>query len=404
MRITILTPPDNLTGGIRVVAIYAARLQAVGHDVLVVSCLHEPPTWREHLRALRHGRWSDWRQKLRAHAAPGHIALSGVHHRVLEKPGPIDANDVPDADIVIATWWETAVWMHDLPPSKGRKVHLLQGYEIWWGGAEARDRVHAALRLPNLKVAISSGLKQEIERDLGDLGIHVVRNGVDREQFDAPPRERGSIPTVGFVYAPDLIKGPDRCLRVIEQLRQSMPELHVLAFGAQPPTSDLPLPANTEFYCRPSQQAIPALYARCDVWLFATRVDSFGLPILESMACRTPVVGVAVGAAPDLLRDGAGVLVDAADEPSLILALAEAVERLLVCPANEWCAMSERSHARAHGHSWEDAVDQFEAILNQTVASPQISLTGDPSCGPSSQTRKTANVCVQTDADYWVPG
>ena len=30
------------------------------------------------------------------------------------------------------------------------------------------------------------------------------------------------------------------------------------------------------------------LYGGCDAWLFATRNEGFGLPILEAMACRTP--------------------------------------------------------------------------------------------------------------------
>ena len=115
--------------------------------------------------------------------------------------------DVPDGDVLIGTWWETAVWMHAMPAAKGRKVHLIQGYEVWWGGPADHARVHDALRLPNRKIAISTGLKREIEDALGDLGIEVVNNAVDQVQFSAPERERGTPPTVGFIYANDPIKG-----------------------------------------------------------------------------------------------------------------------------------------------------------------------------------------------------
>lgn len=50
MRITFLTPSDNLTGGNRVVATYAAELQRRGHEVLVVSNAPDRPDWREKLR------------------------------------------------------------------------------------------------------------------------------------------------------------------------------------------------------------------------------------------------------------------------------------------------------------------------------------------------------------------
>ena len=95
-----LIPPlirsDNLTGGTRVVAVYARELMALGHEVLVVTCAPDRPPMRRRL-----GRW------LRGEApppapVPGHIALSGVPHRVMDRPGPITAMPIrslaPKAD------------------------------------------------------------------------------------------------------------------------------------------------------------------------------------------------------------------------------------------------------------------------------------------------------------------
>ena len=377
MRITFLAPNDLLTGGNRVIVRYASLLQSRGHEVLVVSRSDAPTTLREHLRGLRHGRWREMQREKRARREPGYIALSGLPHHVIDHGRPIVAADIPDADVIVATWWETALEMHAMPASKGRKAHLIQGYEIWWGGHKARARVQDALRLPNLKVAISAALKREIEGELGDLGIQVINNAVDGEQFDSPPRSRGTPPTVGFVYANDLIKGPDRCLKIIERLRRYIPELRVLAFGAQQPSPELPLPPGTEFHFRPAQDDIAGLYARCDAWLFATRVDSFGLPILEAMACRTPVVGVPVGAAPDLLRDGAGLLIDAPSEDALADAMADALHKLLSGPLQTWQTTSDRAHARAHAYSWHDAVDRFLALLAEPIPHPTPQRTGD---------------------------
>ena len=49
------------------------------------------------------------------------------------------------------------------------------------------------------------------------------------------------------------------------------------------------------------------------MWLFPSRSEGFGLPILEAMACRTPVIGTTTGAAPEILACGAGILVDIDD-------------------------------------------------------------------------------------------
>lgn len=361
MRISFMMPADDLTGGNRVVATYAKILQARGHTVRVVSCAPARPGFREYLRAWRHGQLPALRQRMRP--APGHIANSGVPHTILERARPITAADLPDADVVIATWWETAVWMAALPASKGRKVHLIQGYEIW-GGDETRARVNAALRLPNLKIAISAGLKRDIEAELGDLQMAVVPNAVDLQQFDAAPRRRGEPPTVGFIYAANSpFKGVDRCLQAIELARRQLPELRVLAFGARQPTAELPLPAGAVYTQRPAQDKLASLYAACDAWLFTSRLDSFGLPILEAMACRTPVIGVPIGAAPDLLSDGAGILVTPRSEEILPADLAAALVGLCRMPAADWQAMSERAYRRAHGYSWEDAADRLEKLI-----------------------------------------
>ncbi len=356
MRITFLLPSDNLTGGNRVVAIYAQQLVARGHEVQVVTCAPDRLGLREMARAVRKGEW----QSLKNHLTPqnGHIALSGVAHKILERPRAITAQDVPDADILIATWWETALWMHTMPKSKGRKVHLIQGYEVWLD-PQAVARVHAALQLPNLKIAISSDLKQTLEEKLGEQGIQVVPNAVDLEQFNAVQREKQITPTVGFVYAHAAIKGADICMHACELARQQLPQLKVVAFGADQPSNDLPLPTGTAYFYRPEQSQLKAIYARCDAWLFGSRLDSFGLPILEAMACRTPVIAVPVGAAQDLLGDGTGVLV-ARESPK---AMAEAIVALCSQPANDWLALSERAYREAHSYSWDDATTRLLATL-----------------------------------------
>lgn len=350
MRITFLMPADDLTGGNRVVSTYAKRLRERGHEVLVVSNAPDRPTLRERVRAWRAGRFSELRGSSRHQR--GHIALAGVPHRILERPRPIRADDVPDGDFVVATWWETAVWMQRLPASKGRRVHLIQGYEVW-ADSDRLARVHSALRLPNRKIAISRALASEIEAELGDLGIAVVPNAVDLEQFDAPPRQRGAPPTVGFIYAHAPFKGADTAIRACELARRELPELRVLAFGGHEPTADLPLPPGAEFVHRPPQDRLASLYARCDAWLFASRRDSFGLPILEAMACRTPVIGVPVGAAPELLADGGGRLVPP-DSPQ---AMADAIVALCRMPPVAWELASQRAYQRARRHSWDDATN-----------------------------------------------
>lgn len=379
MRITFLLPADNFTGGTRVVAIYARLLQARGHEVLVVFNPPAALTLREGLRMLRRRRWDLLRHRL--WPRPGLIALSGVPHKVLAHARPFTDQDLPDADAVVATWWETAVWMHRLLPAKGAPVHLIQGYEVW-GGDAVREQVHQALRMPNLKLVISAALQAEIEQAVGPLPMQVVPNAVDLAQFDAPPRQRHHPPTVGFIYAHSPIKGVDRVFKAVAQARKQVPELRLVAFGAVKPTPDVPLPPGTEFSFRPAQDQLAGLYAACDVWLFPSRQDSFGLPLLEAMACRTPVIGVPVGAAPDLLSPDCGVLLPGQeDEDALCEAMAQAVVRLCQMPDAAWRAMSEAAYQRTRQCNWEGSADRLASLLNgyvHTVPSAPTACAGQP--------------------------
>jgi glycosyltransferase involved in cell wall biosynthesis len=356
MRFTFLLPSDNFTGGARVVAVYAGELQKLGHEVLVVSCAQDPLPWRQRLRALLVP------TPAQAPGSLGHIALSGVPHKIMPRPGPIGEADVPDADVVVATWWETAVWMHGFSASKGRKVHLIQGYEAWFG-PQVLPRLHAALRLPNTKLAISHGLAQTIEAAVGELPIAVVPNAVDLQQFNAPPRGRNKPPRVGFIYAHAAIKGSDICMDACALARQQIPDLQVLAFGTEAVSAALPLPAGTQYFYRPAQADLRAHYAACDYWLFGSRLDSFGLPILEAMACRTPVIGVPIGAAPELIGQGGGVLVQkesARDMADAIIALCRGTDA-------EWKNLSDAAHATAHAYSWTDATRKLLRLLDRSA-------------------------------------
>ena len=358
MRITFLLPSDDISGGTRVVAIYAQQLQARGHEVLVVNCAPDRLSLRQKARAVLQRDWAKLQADGVAHV--GHIALSGVPRKVLDRPRAITAKDVPDADIIIATWWETALWMEAMPASKGRKVHLIQGYEVWLDPQMAA-RVHSALRLPNLKIAISGDHKQTIEKNVGDIAVHVVPNAVDLVQFNAPARAKQALPTVGFIYSHAHIKGADICTRACELARQQLPQLRVLAFGTDQPTREKPLPLGAEYVCRPPQSQLKEIYAGCDAWLFGSRLDSFGLPILEAMACRTPVIAVPIGAAQDLLGDGTGVLV-AKESPE---EMAAAIVALCRQSESDWLAASLRAHRKAHGYSWDDAATRLLATLEQ---------------------------------------
>jgi glycosyltransferase involved in cell wall biosynthesis len=371
MRITFVLSHADLSGGVRVVAIYADRLRKRGHDVVVVSRPKRKPTLRERLRSWVRG------GQLPSDARPSASYFDGtdIDHRVIDAPRPIEARDVPDADVIIATWWETAEWISRFPSSKGAKAYFLQHHEVHAG--LPLERVEATWRLPMQKIVIAKWLADLAKHRFGDKSVLLVPNSVDTRQFNAPARDKQPIPTIGMMYSPVPFKGCDISLKAFDLARQQIPELKLVAFGSSNPAPPLSVPPDTDFVLQPAQEAIRDIYARCDAWLFASRSEGFGLPLLEAMACRTPVIATPAGAAPELVAEGGGVLV----HPEHAESMAHAIVELAKMPSDQWRQMSDKAYATANRYTWEDATDKFEAALLVAVEKPRnggrMSVAGD---------------------------
>lgn len=356
MRITFVCQSADLSGGFRVIVTYAKLLSQRGHDVLVVSCPPARPTLRDYLRAIFRRR----PLPAVAHNAPTHLDGTGVRHKRLDRLRAIVSGDLPDADVVIATWWQTAEWVERLAPQKGVKVHFIQGYEIWGG---PQNRVEATYNLPMVKITIARWLKDLLAEKFGRTNITLVSNGIDLETFTSPPRGKQARPTVGFVYSAIPLKGCDVTMEAIRLARSQCPNLRIVCFGSSTPTLELPLPDDVEFHLLPAQAMIKKLYGTCDAWLFGSRTEGFGLPILEAMACRTPVIGTPAGAAPELLAAGGGMLIPL-EAPQK---MAEAILSVCSMASIDWRKMSDAAYATASSYTWDDATNEFEAALVRAV-------------------------------------
>lgn len=367
MKITFVLPYAGLAGGVRVVAIYAELLQARGHEVMIVS----PARYRWPSRRKR--AWHMVRRVVRRAAGrvdPSHLRdVSVTQRRIAHQPPIVDA-DVPDADVVVATWWETAEWVAALSPSKGAKAYFIQHYETHAG--QPIQRVRNTWMLPLGKIVVASWLADIAANEFGDRNVSIVPNAVDASHFTTDPRGKQPRPTVGLMYSTKHYKGCDICLEAFDIARRRVGKLDLVAFGVREEPAVLPLPNGAKFTAQPDQAILPGLYASCDAWLFGSRSEGFGLPILEAMACRTPVIATPAGAAPDLLAAGGGLLVRPEDPRDM----AGAIERIVNLSDGDWRALSEQARRIASGYTWNDAADRFEAALEHAIRSGRTGAPG----------------------------
>lgn len=358
MRIVFLLPIADMSGGNRVVSIYANALVQRGHQVTVISPPRRRRSFKNKIRSLlKNGEWDA------AKVSPmSHLDNLGVHHQKLETYRAIESKDIPDADVIVATWWETAEWLSHIDPQKGAKAYFIQHHEVF--PYLPVERAKATYKMPLHKIVIANWLRTVMAEEYGDDGVDLVPNSVDKVQFNAPPRTKQSRPTVGFLFSSEGFKGVDVTLKAIGMLRECFTCLRVVSFGNSEPVDFPDWDSAIEFERSPAQDRLRGIYAQCDAWITASRSEGFNLPAMEAMACRTPVVSTRTGWPEEAIRDNAnGFLVDIDDAS----ALATQIGQILRLEGDAWRAMSELAYQTATAGSWEQSTQLFEESLRKCV-------------------------------------
>jgi Flp pilus assembly protein TadD len=265
MRITwLLEVADQLWGGVKVALEDANWLHRNGHQVTVLS-RSGPPRWMQLECAFQ--RVQDFR--------PEHL---------------------PDADVVIGTFWTTVPWAASAGPGKGVPVHYCQGYE---GdnpeNAALRERIEAVYRLPGVRhVTISSNLTQLLRQRFGIEATQITYAIDHRVHRPGPERAPGTPLRVGLVGPyqigwKDLATGYEAC-RIAQLAGQ--PLVLVRATNTAPDAAERNTPFPVEWHQQLPPAAMGDFYRSLDVFLGTSRgaEEGFFLPAVEAMACGVPTV------------------------------------------------------------------------------------------------------------------
>ena len=107
---------------------------------------------------------------------------------------------------------------------------------------------------------------------------------------------------------------------------------------------------------------LPSLYAGASWFVFPSLYEGFGLPVLEAMACGTPVICSSTSSLPEIVGDAA-IMFDPTDPEDIARALAQA----LADPRKRE-ELSEESLRRAQGFRWEQTAQRTYRCYKEIIA------------------------------------
>jgi glycosyltransferase involved in cell wall biosynthesis len=236
-----------------------------------------------------------------------------------------------------------------------------------------------AVRQARWVIAVSEATKQDVVRTFGipPERVLVTPLGVDARFRPAEPgrlaafRERHGLsdPYLLWVGTLEPRKNLPRLLEAFAQLGSEIPHRLVLVGPEGWRTGELAatlerlaLGDRVRFTGFVSNEVLPLWYAPADLFLFPSLYEGFGLPILEAMACGTPVVTSNVSSMPEVGGDAACYA-----DPESADAIAAAIRRVLNDPELR-ATMRARGLERAAGFTWARTADLTAAAYRQALA------------------------------------
>lgn len=117
----------------------------------------------------------------------------------------------------------------------------------------------------------------------------------------------------------------------------------------------------TQFVKGVSHELLPKIYAAADLLVMPSTLEGFGLPVLEAMACGTPVVSSNAASLPEVGGDAVLYF-----DPSSISELAAKIERLLDSPGLQQ-SLREKGRERAKYFDWNNSVCRHMQIYRQVL-------------------------------------
>lgn len=351
---------------INIILPYPARKPGGGHKILYqyANCLAK----RGHRVNLIH----PIKLKYMAYKHPW-VVRWGMHH-LLNSQQPnwfqfergvesilvnsIDEQTVPDGDILVASYWATAYAVDSLSEKKGEKYYFIQNYEIWDGHKEL---VHQSYHLPLKKLVIANWLKEKLESFSADVTAHIP-NAIDQKEFYLErPIDKRDPKSIIMLYSEVSIKGSAAALKVLQRLKEQIPELQCTLFGVTSAPANLP--DWFQYISQPSRKELREAYNNAAIYLCSSSLEGWPLPPAESMTCGCALVGYDIGGLRDYaFHERSALLSPLGDEEDLLNNLKRLLEN-----SDDRINLADKGLETILHFSWESSTNQMETIFQSKL-------------------------------------
>lgn len=186
-------------------------------------------------------------------------------------------------------------------------------------------------------VAVSPALAKQISAFTPQIVPSVVSNLIRTKFFQPSPLKRSiSIAPIRFLLVGLLteVKGVSHLLKAAQRLKWKGYENFQLVIGGEGPlrlsleqmAKDGGLDKQCKFLGHLNREQTRNEMQQCDVLILASLHETFGIVLVEAMACGKPVIATRCGGPDSIVTQETGILVEPANSEELAVAMASFIE------------------------------------------------------------------------------
>lgn len=304
MKITFVLPGLFFSGGVRLCQKYCERLNEMGHECNIFYPL------------------SKFRGKF----------YKNTHCYVVP-------SQLPDADVVIATSWETAFVVAELPERCGRKIYFIQHYEQWdyHNGGQKDPKIETTYSFPLKHIIVSNYLHSILPKQyVSDVVVRVGSNSPwDYEKVYSEPR-------ILYNMRNEKWKGGSTLEPILRRIQTEFPDIPVRSYGI-PHLSD---------------EKVDELFKWANIFVNASWIEGFGLPPLEAAGYGCATIAPENSAMPEMFNQTEMIFCKAKDQDCLYKSLLYLIGR-----ANRREMLGKNAKAKAARYTFDRAAVEFERAI-----------------------------------------